>query len=92
MANGLAKELIDRLDNQIAKKQDDNDSEWIMLYVLREIYTNVVKHNENPAILLGEFISEHPKLAWLSFLVVWVISGATVIIAVMEFLSVIGVN
>lgn len=91
MPNGLASELLKRLDKQIADKQSDDDSEWIMLYVLREIYTNVLKHNENPAVQFGEFCKEHPKIAWITFMVVWVITGASVMLALGEVLKMVGV-
>lgn len=84
MNGSLAADLIEQIDRKI-DEHANGDTERLMLMVMRETYKNVVLLNRNPAVKFGVFCQSNPKIAWLAFTVAWLISAATVTLAIAEF-------
>ena len=79
-------ELTDGIAAEVKRKIEDHengDTERLILIMLLAIHKDIRQIKTNPAVKLGNFYTQYPKLAVISFIVaniaMWVIAVSTIL-------------
>ncbi len=94
MSNDLTSNIIRKIKAEIDKKVNggnvDGDTELWVLLLVSDMHSRVSGIEKNPALVLGQWFRDYPRLSWVAFGVTSLISIGGVLAIVVTFLNKMG--
>ncbi len=89
-SNTTFNELVNGIKKRVEAGEVNGNVNRDTLILLTDLHNSVCEIKGNPAIKLGQFFQAYPKLAWVSAVMAWVLSGATALAAIAAFMNQMG--
>lgn len=90
----LTSNIIGKIKAEIDKKVNggniDGDTDLWVLLLVSDMHSRISGIEKNPALLLGRWFRDYPKLSWVAFGIASIVSISSILVIIMTFLNKLG--
>jgi len=94
MSNDLTSNVIRKIKAEIDKKVNggdvDGDTDLWVLLLVSDMHSRVSGIEKNPALVLGQWFKEYPRLSWIAFGVTSLVSIGGILAIIVTFMNKMG--
>ena len=90
----LTSNIIRKIKAEISKKVNggnvDGDTDLWVLLLVSDMHSRIRGIEKNPALVLGEWFKDYPKLSWVAFGIASLVSIGSILVIIVSFLNKVG--